>query len=123
MGISDTRSAVAATAMLLTAIPGAGAGTSHAAAPPGYLSLVKLFEQWRDFERPSLHDHEPDYGAAAMAAKAAALPRWRQQLESIDTKGWPREQLSDYKLVKAEMNGLDFNLRLLRPGLVTLLST
>ena len=115
MGISDTRSAVAAIAMLLAAIPGAGAETNHVAAPPGYTSLVKLFEQWRDFERPTLRDHVPDYGAAAMAAKAAALPQWRRQLEAIDTKGWPHEQLSDYKLVKAEMNGLDFNLRVLRP--------
>jgi uncharacterized protein (DUF885 family) len=101
--------------MLLTAIQGAGAETNHAAAPPGYSGLVKLFEQWRDFERPTLHGHVPDYGATAMAAKAAALPRWRQQLQAIDTQGWPREQLSDYKLVKAEMNGLDFNLRVLRP--------
>jgi len=115
MGISGTRSALAATAMLLAAIPGAGAEVSHAAAPPGYSSLVKLFEQWRDFEHPTLHDHVPDYGASAMAAKAAALPQWRQKLEAIDTKGWPREQLSDYQLVKAEMNGLDFNLRVLRP--------
>ena len=115
MGISETRSAVAATAMLLTAIPGHGAETNHAAAPPGYLTLVKLFEQWRDFEHPVLHGNVPDYGAAAMAAKAAALPQWRKQLDAIDTKGWPREQLGDYKLVKAEMNGLDFNLRVLRP--------
>jgi uncharacterized protein (DUF885 family) len=115
MGISGTRSALAATALLLAAIPGAGAEVSHAAALPGYSSLVKLFEQWRDFEHPTLHDHVPDYGASAMAAKAAALPQWRQKLEAIDTKGWPREQLSDYKLVKAEMNGLDFNLRVLMP--------
>src|SRR5258708_3298892 len=115
MGISNTRPAVAATAMLLTAIPGHGAEANHAAAPPGYSSLVKLFEQWRDFERPTLHGNVPDYGAAAMAGKASALPEWRKHLEAIDTKGWPREQLSDYKLVKAEMNGLDFNLRVLRP--------
>jgi hypothetical protein len=115
MGISGTRSAIAATAMLLAAMPGAGAEANHAAASPGYLSLVKLFEKWRDFEHPILHGSVPDYGATAMAAKAAALPQWRQQLEAIDTKGWALEQLSDYKMVKAEMNGLDFNLRVLRP--------
>jgi uncharacterized protein (DUF885 family) len=115
MGISDTRSAVAATAMLLTAIPGHGAEAGRAATPSGYAGLVELFEQWRDFEHPALRDNVPDYGAAAMSAKAAALPEWRKKLEAIDTKGWPQEQLSDYKLVKAEMNGLDFNLRILRP--------
>ena len=30
-------------------------------------------------------------------------------------KEWPIEQQNDYKLVKAEMNGFDFNLRVLRP--------
>ncbi|HEX3603641.1 MAG TPA: DUF885 family protein [Steroidobacteraceae bacterium] len=115
MGISDTRSAVAATAMLLTALPGHGAEPNHGAAPAGYAGLVKLFERWRDFEHPVLQDNVPDYGATAMAAKAAALPAWREKLEAIDTKGWPQQQLSDYKLVKAEMNGLDFNLRILRP--------
>ena len=115
MGISDFRSAVAVIALLLSAIPGAGAEASHAAVPQGYSGLVKLFEQWRDFERPTLHGDVPDYGAAAMSAKAAALPQWRRQLEAINTTGWPREQFGDYELVKAEMNGLDFNLRVLRP--------
>jgi len=57
----------------------------------------------------------PDYGPAAMAAKAAALPAWRKRLDAIDTHGWPMEQLNDFKLVKAEMNGFDFDLRVLRP--------
>jgi uncharacterized protein (DUF885 family) len=101
--------------MLLTAIPGGAAEANGTAAPPGYAGLVKLFEQWRDFEHPAFRDHVPDYGAAAMSAKAAALPEWRKKLEAIDTKGWSQEQLSDFQLVKAEMNGLDFNLRILRP--------
>jgi len=86
-----------------------------AAEPAGYESLVKLFDQWREFERPALKGNVPDYSASAMAAKAAALPQWRKRLDAIDTKSWPIEQQDDYKLVKAEMNGLDFNLRVLRP--------
>ena len=35
------------------------------------------------------------------------LPRWRKRLDAIDPKSWPIEQQNDYKLVKAEMNGLD----------------
>jgi uncharacterized protein (DUF885 family) len=57
----------------------------------------------------------PDYSARAAAAKAAALPRWRKRLDEIDPKSWPIDEQNDYKLVKAEMNGLDFNLRVLRP--------
>jgi uncharacterized protein (DUF885 family) len=76
---------------------------------------VKLFESWRSFERPVMNGAVPDYSATAMAAKAAALPEWRKHLDAIDTSGWPIEQLNDYKLVKAEMNGFDFNLRVLRP--------
>jgi hypothetical protein len=56
-----------------------------------------------------------DYSAGAMAAKAAALPQWRKRLKALDTRGWAIEQVNDYKLVAAEMNGLDFNLRVLRP--------
>ena len=54
-----------------------------------------------------------------------AQARWRPRLQrcpsgasgcdAIDPKSWPIEQQNDYKLVKAEMNGLDFNLRVLRP--------
>lgn len=116
MGISDTRSAVAVTAMLLSGLPAHGApAAKQPADPAGYAILVKLFEQWRDFEHPAMQGNVPDYGPAAMAAKAAALPTWRERLAAIDTHGWPVEQLNDYKLVRAEMNGLDFNLRVLRP--------
>ena len=114
MGISDKRSAVAVTAMLLSGLPAHGAA---AATPPtpGYAGLAQLFEQWRDFEHPVMHGNVADYGPAAMAAKAAALPAWQKRLATIDTQGWPIEHLNDYRLVRAEMNGLDFNLRVLRP--------
>jgi uncharacterized protein (DUF885 family) len=83
--------------------------------PAGYDGLVKLFEDWRQFERPVMRAGVADYSPDAMAAKAAALPKWRQRLDAIDTSAWPIEQQNDAKLVKAEMNGLDFDLRVLRP--------
>lgn len=91
-----------------------GAATSAGEAD-GYPALVELFQQWRAFEHPVMKNNVPDYSAGAMAAKAAALPRWRNRLDKIDPKSWPAEEQNDYKLVKAEMNGLDFNLRVLRP--------
>jgi hypothetical protein len=82
---------------------------------PGYAALTALFDQWREFERPAMQGIVPDYRPAAMAAKAGALEEWRKRLDAIDTHGWAAPQLNDYKLVAAEMSGLDFNLRILRP--------
>src|SRR3546814_4234825 len=56
-----------------------------------------------------------DYTPAGMTAKAAALPGWQARLAAIDPAGWPVEQADDYLLVKAEMNGMDFDQRVLRP--------
>jgi len=83
--------------------------------PDGYLALVRLFQQWREFEHPVLKNNVPDYSASAIAAKAAALHQWRKRLDAMDTRSWPIDQQNDYKLVRAEMNGLDFNFRVLRP--------
>src|SRR5438445_1749833 len=105
--------AMAIAALFLGAM--SGGSVQAASEPDGYPELVKLFQQWREFEHPVMKNNIPDYSASAMAAKAAALPRWRKRLDAIDPKSWPIEQQNDYKLVKAEMNGLDFNLRVLRP--------
>ncbi len=105
--------AMAIAALFLGAM--SGGSVQAASEPDGYPALVKLFQQWREFEHPVMNNNVPDYSASAMAAKAAALPRWRKRLDAIDPKSWPIEQQNDYKLVKAEMNGLDFNLRVLRP--------
>jgi Bacterial protein of unknown function (DUF885) len=96
-------------------VPAAPPAVGAQAAASAYASLVTLFEEWRSFEHPILKGGVADYSAGAMAAKATALPGWRRRLDAIDTRGWTIEELTDYKLVAAEMNGLDFNLRILRP--------
>lgn len=85
------------------------------AIPAHYDDLTRLFAEWRAFERPVLHDGVPDYTPAAMAAKARELPAWRARLNAIGTTGWPAAQRNDWRLVQAEMNGFDFNLRVLQP--------
>ena len=80
-----------------------------------YAALVQLAQEWRDFERPAVSHCVPDYTAAAMSAKAAGLLAWRARLAGIDAQGWPNAQRVDYKLIEAEMNGLDFDLRMRRP--------
>ena len=84
-------------------------------APRGYDALAALFEQWRTFEKPPLRDGAPDYGVAAMAAQHEKLRTFQARLRAIDLRGWPIAQQVDYHLVRAEMNGMDFNHRVLRP--------
>ena len=52
------------------------------AAPPGYDGLVKLFEDWRDFEHPPLKDGAPDYTAATFERRHAELKAYRDRLEA-----------------------------------------
>ncbi len=83
--------------------------------PANYDELASLFEQWRAFQKPNVVDGVPDYTAAAMQAQHRGLPRYRARLAAIDTTGWSIAQRVDYLLVWAEMNGLDFDHRVLKP--------
>ena len=83
--------------------------------PPSYSALTSLFTEWRAFERPPMRDGAPDYTAATMARKHADLRTWQARLTAIDTTGWTTEQQIDWHLVRAEMNGLDFCIRVLKP--------
>lgn len=77
--------------------------------------LVDLFHDWRAFQKAPLVDGIPDYSVEAMAVQHAALEGYQQRLASLDTTGWPIPDRVDYHLVWAEMNGLDFDHRVLRP--------
>lgn len=80
-----------------------------------YDDLTALFAEWRAFERPQFIAGVPDYSATAMARQHAALRTYQQRLASIDPSSWPIPQQVDYRLVQAEMNGLDFDHRVRRP--------
>ena len=94
----------------------AACGREEPAAGPGsYADLVALFKQWRDFQAPILVNGVPDYRAASMTAQHRELPNYQRRLEAIDPSSWPIPQQVDHHLVRAEMNGLDFDHRVLRP--------
>lgn len=116
MGLSKLIRRLAVTASLLAGLlvfhPAAGGAAEPAA---GYDDLVALFTEWRAFERPVLRDGVPDYTAEAMARKRDGLAALQARLAAIDPSGWPVDEQVDHRLVGAEMNGLDFNLRVLRP--------
>jgi hypothetical protein len=50
-----------------------------------------------------------------MSQKAPRLAAFQHQLTAIDSSGWSVAQLGDKKLVAAEMNGMDFELRVVKP--------
>jgi hypothetical protein len=80
-----------------------------------YDDLVVLFGEWRTFQKPRLAAGVPDYTVGAMAAQHRRLAAFRRRLAAVDTAGWSVGQQVDYHLVRAEMNGLDFDHRVLRP--------
>jgi len=101
---------------LLTALALAGPATAEdARVNDGYRQLLALYKDWRAFERPPFVNGAPDYTAATFARRHQELGAWRGRLAAIDTTGWTIEQRVDHDLVRAEMNGLDFYIRVLQP--------
>ena len=80
-----------------------------------YGELVQLFKDWRAFENPPKLDGAPNYTAESMAKRHAELKTYQDRLDAIDITGWSIEQQVDRLLVQAEINGFDFNARVLKP--------
>jgi hypothetical protein len=108
-----------AAACLLTAAAFVAGAAGNA--PPGpprrarYEDLLSFFREWRSFQRPKLVDGVPDYSAGAMAAQQRELETYRRRLAAIDAGDWPVAQQVDYHVVRAELAGLDFDHRVLKP--------
>jgi uncharacterized protein (DUF885 family) len=80
-----------------------------------YQDLTALFADWRAFERPPSRDGAPDYTPATISRRHEELGHYRARLRDIDPGSWPVEQQVDYHILRAEMNGLGFEIRVLRP--------
>jgi hypothetical protein len=104
-------------ALVLSAMIAApGSTKAHESQVAGdYDDLVSLFQDWREFEEPPMLDGAPDYTDARLAAAHRELAAYRARLNAIDPSEWPIEQQVDWHIVRAEMNGFDFNYRVLRP--------
>ena len=102
-------------ALVLVTMPVASCQNAEPPADDSYEALVELFEDWREFESPPMRDGAPDYTAERFAAAYEELPGYFERLIAIDTSGWPVEQQVDWHIVRAEMNGFDFNHRVLQP--------
>jgi hypothetical protein len=120
-GVGRSPTLVGLTAGCVIAAAALGAACT---APPGsppaarssrYEDLVALFVDWRAFHKPKLANGVPDYTTAAMTAQQRELPAYQRRLAAIDPTGWPVDRQVDWHLVRAEMNGLDFDHRVLKP--------
>ena len=81
-----------------------------------YPQLLSLFEEWRAFEEPPrLRGGVPDYSHATNERRLNDLRRLQERVQQIDTTGWSIPQQIDRHLVRAEMNGMEYHLRVLQP--------
>ena len=78
-------------------------------------SLRDLYERWRVFETRPRNNVAPDYRQSTFDARMDEFHSLRQELNNIDTSGWEIPNRIDWMVVWAEMNGYDFNYRVLKP--------
>jgi len=88
---------------------------SKAEAQSNYDDLLVLFSDWREFESPPLLDGAPDYTPTQFAARQDDYLALHARLEVFETDEWSIPQQVDWHIVRAEMNGYDFNRRVLQP--------
>ena len=80
-----------------------------------YQDLVSLFKEWRGFEKPPMRDGAPDYTAETFEKRLPEFKRLQSKLMAMNISQWPVNQQVDWHIVRAEMNGYDFNHRVLQP--------
>ncbi|NNK21347.1 MAG: hypothetical protein HKP07_08560 [Flavobacteriaceae bacterium] len=80
-----------------------------------YEDLLTLFKVWRSFESPPMMNGAPDYTQDTFTKRWPLFKDLRRKLIEIDTANWTIPQRVDWMLVWAEMNGYDFNHRILKP--------
>jgi hypothetical protein len=66
-------------------------------------------------DTPALRDGAPDYTATAIASRRVKLAALQARFAALHPDAWPVIQQVDHALVRAELNALDFDLRVLRP--------
>jgi len=87
----------------------------HTRQSASYHELVRLFTDFRAFQEPPEEDGVHDYSPGTMREQLKRLPKYRARLEAIGTAGWSVPELADRDVVRAEMNGMQFDHEVLRP--------
>lgn len=78
--------------------------------------LVILYRDWRKFESPPLLEGAPDYTKARrQTAYQGEFQKLKARLDEFDIEKWPTHEQVDWHLIRAEMNGYEFNHHVLKP--------
>ncbi len=80
-----------------------------------YNDLVNLLNEFRTFRKPKMVNGAPDYKPNAIATQWDELKNFQKRLAAIDNSSWTTSKQIDYHLVRAEMNGMEFQYRVVRP--------
>ena len=90
--------------------------TAPAAAQGGdYKTLIALHTEFQELKKPKVTAGVPDYSARAMEARNLKLLALRRRLDAMNPKAWPVAEQVDYRLVRVQMDALEFEHRVLRP--------
>jgi len=90
-------------------------GTDKTTGSGDYADLVALFKEFRELQKPKVVDGVPDYSPRALSEQRRGLKTYQKRLAAMDIKSWSVSEQVEYQLVRAEMNGLDFYQRVLKP--------
>ena len=80
-----------------------------------YQVLVKLHQDFLALQMSRTAQGAPDYSRAAIDARKKDLEDLKTRFATIDPLAWPVPQKVDYLLARAELNGMDFDFRVLKP--------
>jgi hypothetical protein len=100
---------------LLNACHQEGNNFSTTVCSSDYEDLLVLFGEFREFVKPPVVEGVPDYSPEAMSSQHRGLSKFQERLAAFDISGWHISQKVDYHILRAEMNGLDFDHRVMRP--------
>ena len=78
------------------------------------ISLEELFNDWRAFEIPPLRNGVPDYTQETFDLRSGDFQKLRNTLEALVKDAWPIEDQIDWHILWAEMNGYEFNTKVLK---------
>lgn len=80
-----------------------------------YNSLVQLFKQWREFEKPPIFNGAPDYRADTFGKRYEEFLEIRKRHQNLEISNWSIKSKVDWYIMWAELNGYEFNYKILKP--------